>query len=99
MVHVHAPGSLHLRDREVESLDDLRGLKVRAPTRMTNAALEALGATPIGMPVPAVPESLARGVIDGGSEEHTSELQSLMRISYAVFCLNKKTMHVNYTYT
>src|SRR3546814_942352 len=25
------------------------------------------------------------------SEEHTSELQSLMRISYAVFCLNKKT--------
>src|SRR3546814_10526567 len=27
------------------------------------------------------------------SEEHTSELQSLMRISYAVFCLNKKTAH------
>src|SRR3546814_3642170 len=26
-----------------------------------------------------------------GSEEHTSELQSLMRISYAVFCLKKKT--------
>src|SRR3546814_9830861 len=28
---------------------------------------------------------------DNRSEEHTSELQSLMRISYAVFCLNKKT--------
>src|SRR3546814_3013609 len=28
---------------------------------------------------------------DGRSEEHTSELQSLMRISYAVFCLKKKT--------
>src|SRR3546814_7073311 len=28
--------------------------------------------------------------LDGRSEEHTSELQSLMRISYAVFCLNKK---------
>src|SRR3546814_10871257 len=27
------------------------------------------------------------------SEEHTSELQSLMRISYAVFCLNKKSKH------
>src|SRR3546814_1116947 len=27
------------------------------------------------------------------SEEHTSELQSLMRISYAVFCLNKKHIH------
>src|SRR3546814_1351993 len=29
------------------------------------------------------------------SEEHTSELQSLMRISYAVFCLKKKTTHHN----
>src|SRR3546814_2315420 len=28
------------------------------------------------------------------SEEHTSELQSLMRISYAVFCLKKKTQHI-----
>src|SRR3546814_5335942 len=31
----------------------------------------------------------------GRSEEHTSELQSLMRISYAVFCLNKKIMKVS----
>src|SRR3546814_3881359 len=34
----------------------------------------------------------------GRSEEHTSELQSLMRISYAVFCLKKKhTQHIHYT--
>src|SRR3546814_3436963 len=44
----------------------------------------------------AQPGSQQRGVIeasqpvDGRSEEHTSELQSLMRISYAVFCLKKK---------
>src|SRR3546814_10343631 len=31
-----------------------------------------------------------RQIIDNRSEEHTSELQSLMRISYAVFCLKKK---------
>src|SRR3546814_7834185 len=31
------------------------------------------------------------------SEEHTSELQSLMRISYAVFCLKKKTEHLHNT--
>src|SRR3546814_3398159 len=30
-----------------------------------------------------------------GSEEHTSELQSLMRISYAVFCLKKKRKHIH----
>src|SRR3546814_2255454 len=33
------------------------------------------------------------------SEEHTSELQSLMRISYAVFCLKKKTNKYQHTHT
>src|SRR3546814_6020954 len=33
---------------------------------------------------------LDEGGVGGGSEEHTSELQSLMRSSYAVFCLKKK---------
>src|SRR3546814_10601989 len=37
------------------------------------------------------------GVGDGRSEEHTSELQSLMRISYAVFCLKKKTHKLKQT--
>src|SRR3546814_3142057 len=40
----------------------------------------------LGRPLPAV-----RKPVRGRSEEHTSELQSLMRISYAVFCLKKKT--------
>src|SRR3546814_3288985 len=39
---------------------------------------------------PAVSEAAVVGVPDERSEEHTSELQSLMRISYAVFCLKKK---------
>src|SRR3546814_10846186 len=34
--------------------------------------------------------------VDVRSEEHTSELQSLMRISYAVFCLKKKKIHIQY---
>src|SRR3546814_5640050 len=34
----------------------------------------------------------------GRSEEHTSELQSLMRISYAVICLNKNTTTISNTY-
>src|SRR3546814_1375642 len=34
-------------------------------------------------------------VAGGRSEEHTSELQSLMRISYAVFCLKKKIENIN----
>src|SRR3546814_3308801 len=41
--------------------------------------------------VPGTHSTLARGGVR--SEEHTSELQSLMRISYAVFCLKKKKKH------
>src|SRR3546814_6078465 len=38
-------------------------------------------------------------MLDERSEEHTSELQSLMRISYAVFCLKKKTsLHYPHTH-
>src|SRR3546814_9376094 len=33
--------------------------------------------------------------VGGRSEEHTSELQSLMRISYAVFCLKEKSEHIH----
>src|SRR3546814_3438421 len=40
----------------------------------------------------AARRDLGAGVIQTRSEEHTSELQSLMRISYAVFCLKKKTI-------
>src|SRR3546814_4648437 len=41
---------------------------------------------------------LFTGSIFERSEEHTSELQSLMRISYAVFCLKKKKTHTILTY-
>src|SRR3546814_1930000 len=37
--------------------------------------------------------ALEAGLLHHRSEEHTSELQSLMRISYAVFCLKKKITH------
>src|SRR3546814_4060326 len=46
-------------------------------------------------------QRVGEGVELARSEEHTSELQSLMRISYAVFCLKKikqNTPHTNYTY-
>jgi TRAP-type transport system periplasmic protein len=64
-VHAHHPGSLHDRARAVRTPADLTGMKLRAPTRVANRMLAALGAVPIGMPVPQVPEALSRGVIDG----------------------------------
>src|SRR3546814_10348498 len=47
-----------------------------------------------GSAQPAYALSYGAGIF-GRSEEHTSELQSLMRISYAVFCLKKKNNNTN----
>src|SRR3546814_9720549 len=49
------------------------------------------------MPVDIVREGGEAAVVRARSEEHTSELQSLMRISYAVFCLKKKKTIPNTT--
>jgi TRAP-type C4-dicarboxylate transport system substrate-binding protein len=61
---VHGPGVIHA-NRPVAQVSDLEGMKLRGPTRVITNLLTDLGATAIGMPVPAVPESLSRGVIDG----------------------------------
>lgn len=61
---VHGRGVIHSA-LPVEKLEDMVGLKLRAPSRVTTRLLEALGATAVGMPVPAVPEQLSKGVIDG----------------------------------
>src|SRR3546814_2685593 len=52
-------------------------------------AMRAAGDEPVGRELFAAARA-ARDRVDARSEEHTSELQSLMRISYAVFCLKKK---------
>ncbi len=56
---------LHMGSKVVRKLEDLKGMKVRAPTRIGTNTLEALGAIPVQMPAPQVPESVAKGVVDG----------------------------------
>ena len=63
-IWAHGEGLIHSR-REVRTMEDLAGLKLRFPSRLNGEALRALGAAPIGMPVPQVPEALSQGVIDG----------------------------------
>ena len=64
--HVHGPGWIHT-NKPIHSLADIAGQKLRGPSRVITSLLEKLGATPIGMPVPAVPEALSKGVIDGAA--------------------------------
>ncbi len=61
---VHGPGVIHT-ENGVSKLEDMEGLKLRGPTRVITDMLNELGATPVGMPLPAIPEALSKGVIDG----------------------------------
>ena len=63
--HTHGPGIMHVKGDAIKNISDLKGKKLRGPTRVITGMLGTLGATPVGMPVPAVPESLSKGVIDG----------------------------------
>src|SRR3546814_3909091 len=86
----------HLRGRT--ALDDYAGLAGGRPwaaLALTIAFLSLVGIPPLAGFIGKL--ALFRATIEAGyawlavrSEEHTSELQSLMRISYAVFCLKKK---------
>ncbi|KAB2920019.1 MAG: TRAP transporter substrate-binding protein [Hyphomicrobiaceae bacterium] len=64
-LHVHAGQGIHMVDEPVRKPDDLKGKKMRIPTRTGAWILEALGATPIGMPVPDLPQALSKKVVDG----------------------------------
>ena len=64
-LHVHGPGVIHTTDKAIKSVADLRGTKIRAPTRQVTKLMGALGATPVGMPLPSIPDALSKGTING----------------------------------
>src|SRR3546814_6139836 len=84
----------HVRHRQLDDLDDLDLVRARAGgdgrvAGFPPCLLERRLATERANVVELV-DTAADQRDRGRSEEHTSELQSLMRISYAVFCLKKK---------
>ncbi|MCI2395503.1 TRAP transporter substrate-binding protein [Aliiroseovarius sediminis] len=64
--HMHGRGIVHKKGDPIASVADFQNLKLRGPSRTATLLLDKLGAIPIGMPVPAFPEALAKGVLDGG---------------------------------
>jgi TRAP-type C4-dicarboxylate transport system substrate-binding protein len=67
LTHMHDGAPLHFGKKSVKNLEELKGLKIRAPGRLASKAITALGAVPVQMPAPAVPESVAKNVVDGAS--------------------------------
>lgn len=64
-IHATDPSILHTREKAIRTLDDFKGVKLRVPGRFVGEAAKALGATPVGVPLPGVYEALARGQVDG----------------------------------
>jgi TRAP-type C4-dicarboxylate transport system substrate-binding protein len=60
---VHAGQLIH-STKPVRSVDDLRGLKLRIPTRVAGWMAEAWGAVPLGTPVSKIPEMISKGIVD-----------------------------------
>ena len=64
-LHVHGPGMFHTKDKLIKHPDDLKGMKLRGPTRQITKMLGYIGATPVGMPLPQIPDALSKGTIEG----------------------------------
>ena len=63
LLHVHAGAAFHSYD-PISKVSDVKGMKIRTPSRTGGWLLEAMGAVPIGAPVPKVPELLSKRVVD-----------------------------------
>ncbi|MGB0867680.1 MAG: TRAP transporter substrate-binding protein [Granulosicoccaceae bacterium] len=65
LLHVHQGNALHMASKKITTADDLRGLKLRTPSRTGAWTIESWGAEPVGMPVPALPQALSKGAVEG----------------------------------
>jgi|GEM_PF-6118177 len=63
--HTHGLNILHMKNKAITRASDLKGLKVRGPSRRATQFLQNVGAIPVGMPLPSIPDAISKGVIDG----------------------------------
>jgi len=63
--HAHGPGLLHTAKKPVRTLEDMKGLKLRA-TGNSAKVVQALGATPVAMSMPDSYQAIQKGVVNGG---------------------------------
>lgn len=64
-VHTDAGAALHTGDKDVQTLAEFKGLRLRAASRMLSKLITSLGGAPISMPISQVTEAISKGVIDG----------------------------------
>ncbi|MBL4645140.1 MAG: TRAP transporter substrate-binding protein, partial [Rhizobiales bacterium] len=68
----NAPNLLLMAEKPIHTMDDLKGLKIRVPSRNAGLVVEAWGATPVSMPAPEIYNSMQTGVVDGAMIDATT---------------------------
>ncbi len=65
LIHVHDGNALFMANQSINAITDMKGLKIRTPSRTGSWLLKSLQAEPVGMPVPTLPQALAKTVVEG----------------------------------
>jgi TRAP-type transport system periplasmic protein len=65
MLFTHQPGGPHTTKKAIRSLDDFKGLRLRFASPTVRDLVQALGATPVGVPPTEISEQMQKGTIDG----------------------------------
>lgn len=93
---VHAGQVFHSHN-PIRTADDLKGLKIRTPTRTGGWMIEAMGATPIGAPVPKIPEMLSKKIVDAVliPYEVTMPLKTYQMVDYHTTLGDPKVKRIN----
>ncbi|WP_017727558.1 TRAP transporter substrate-binding protein [Halalkalibacterium ligniniphilum] len=65
-VHAADPYAIVTKGKQVKSIEDVRGLRLRTPSVEGGKMIESWGATPVSMPAPEIYDAMQKGVIDGG---------------------------------
>ncbi|MFH1797188.1 MAG: TRAP transporter substrate-binding protein [Pseudomonadota bacterium] len=68
----NAPNIIFTANKPVRTLADLKGLKIRVPSRNAGLVVEAWGASPVSMPAPEIYNAMQTGVIDGAMTDATT---------------------------
>jgi TRAP-type C4-dicarboxylate transport system substrate-binding protein len=66
---LHSPTNLvlHMKDKPIRRLEDMKGVKMRTPSRIASEAFNQLGAVPVAIPGLSMTEALMRGVVEGAA--------------------------------
>lgn len=68
----NAPNIIFTAEKPIRTLEDLKGLKIRVPSRNAGLVVEAWGASPVSMPAPEIYNAMQTGVIDGAMIDATT---------------------------